>query len=243
MICSYCSVNNLDTVAFCWNCGRPLRMMQQDTSSPPFPAAQQRATQVPSPRFPAAQQRVGQAPSAPFQSSPREAPVPGKTLVPVASPARSPQPSRTTGRKSGSPGWPLLLLGGILLLALIGGGTMFFLSHSFATTTDPVIQTLTNYCNALKKSDYQSAWSLWSSDMHNQMKEADYAYSWQLKGKVTSCTVNATVTNPSSCTSTLCSETITYFLNNGHTTQSVTDTLQLLNENDQWKIQSENPSS
>jgi hypothetical protein len=117
---------------------------------------------------------------------------------------------------------------------------MFFLNHSFAGSSDPATQTLTNYCNALKHGDYQSAWALWSSSMQNQMKETDFAYSWKAKGNVSSCTVNEGAANTSSCTTTTCTGTITFFLANS---SSITDTLQLVQENGQWKIQSENSSS
>ena len=117
---------------------------------------------------------------------------------------------------------------------------MFLLSHSFATGSNPATQTLTNYCNALKKRDYQSAWALWSSNTQNQMKESDFAYSWASRGNISSCTINTSSTNGSSCTATACTGTITFFLDNSN---SITDTLQLTQENGQWKIQSENASS
>lgn len=249
MICSYCGTSNPNPTAFCRNCGRPLRTTQRDGTPALYYSPQPQARSIPSPRFPSGQPQPEFIPSGPVQPFPRNTLSPGQALLPATSSARASQPSRVStparasARKNGAPAWLLLLVSGILLMALIVGGTMFFLNHSFANSTDPVVQSLTNYCGALQKSDYQSAWSLWSSRMHNQMKESDYAYSWQLKGKITSCTVNATTTNSSSCASSICTGTITYFLNDGHSTHSVTDTLQLINENDQWKIQSENSSS
>lgn len=224
MICSYCGANNQDKTAFCRNCGRQLRMAQPEASSS---------------RFPPPQQQTNPVQPAPFPSSPRDAAFPVPSSVPISPASRAPQRRRTSGT-SNARNWLLLVLGTLVLLAVLGGATMFFLSHSFAATTDPATQTLTNYCNALKKSDYQSAWALWSSVMQNQMKESDFAYSWKSKGNISSCTVNTGSTNASSCTTTTCTGTITFFLNNGH---SITDTLQLMQENGQWKIQSENSSS
>lgn len=223
---------------------------QQPFQSPSGPLSPRQSPQ-PLPR-----QVVPQQSSQPF---PRQAlqpsmPQPSRNsaslarVVPVsptapATPARPStavrQPAQTrTARSAGGRSWLFIGGAGIILLALVIGSVVFFLNHSFTASSNAASQTLTTYCDALKSQDYQTAYAQLASGMKNQLKESDFAYSWQQK-KVSSCTVDTSAANAASCTNTSCSGSITFFFSDG---SSGSDQYQLIQENGQWKIQSQTGS-
>jgi hypothetical protein len=247
MICIHCGANNPDTAVVCWRCGQPLRPMPQE----PFPSrvppsqTQQQGLQAP----------LWQQPQQPTPSS-WQPPLwqPSQPSQPLSRPSVS-QPQRSnaspdaptsvrkaanssTARAASGRPWLFIGISGLVLLALIVGSVVFFLNHSFATTSNPASQTLTTYCHALASGDYQTAYAQLASGMKNQLKESDFAYSWQAQ-KVSSCTVDTSSVD-ASCTSTTCSGSITFFFRNG---SSSTDQYQLMLENGQWKIQSQTSGS
>ncbi len=181
--------------------------------------------------------------SAPLVSAVSPTPVvpatPEVPSTPAASSTSLRQAARTreTGAGSGR-AWLFIVVAGVVILALIIGSVVFFLNHSFTASSNPATQTLTTYCNALKGGDYQTAYAQLASDMKNQLKESDFAYSWQAK-KVASCTVDTSSADVSACTSTICPGSITFFFSDG---SSSTDHYQLIQEGGQWKIQSQTGS-
>ena len=217
---------------------------QQPFQSPSGPLPPRQSSQ-PLPRQVASQQssqplpRQAHQSSAP-QSSRNSAPlapvVPARPATP-ATPVRQPIQTRTA-RSAGGRSWLFIGVAGIILLALVIGSVVFFLNHSFTASSNAASQTLTTYCNALKSQDYQTAYAQLASGMKNQLKESDFAYSWQQK-KVSSCTVDTSAANVASCTSTSCSGSITFFFSDG---SSGSDQYQLIQENGQWKIQSQTGS-
>jgi hypothetical protein len=243
MICIHCGANNPDTVVICRNCGKPARMTQQEAFSSRFPPSQpqQQATQPPPWQSP--QQAVPpswQTPQQVTQTSTWQSPRNSIPSAPLAPSFPGKQPVRTqTARSASSRSWLLIGIISIVLLVLVVGSVVFFLNHSFTASSNPTSQTLTTYCNALKSGDYQTAYAQLASGMKNQLKEPDFAYSWQSKN-VSSCTVDTSSANAASCTDTSCAGSITFFFKDG---SSTTDQYQLMQENGQWKIQSQSSGS
>ncbi len=249
MICTYCGANNPDTAVVCWRCGQPVRATLQEPSPSRFPPSQ---AQRQAPQWQPPQQSTPtawQPPRRPVQS-----PLP-QPSQPLARPSVS-QPRRgnaspaapvsarkaagsSTTRPASGRAWLFIGISGLVLLVLIVGSVVFFLNHSFATTSNPASQTLSTYCNALVRGDYQTAYAQLASGMKNQLRESDFAYSWRAQ-KVSSCTVDTSSASASSCSSTTCSGTITFFFSDG---SSSTDQYQLILENGQWKIQSQTSGS
>ena len=212
----------------------------QSVPQRPFPSsARQLAPQQPSQPLP---RQLSQ--SSTWQTSRNSAPLaPDVSSTPVmpstpSTPARQPARTRTARPSTGRYGLFIVAIG-VVLIALVVGSVVFFLNHSFAASGNPASQTLTTYCNALKSGDYQTAYAQLASSMKSQLKESDFAYSWQAE-KVSSCTVDGNSTGAASCTSTSCPGSITFFYSNG---SSSTDQYQLIQENGQWKIQSQTSSS
>jgi len=176
--------------------------------------------------------------SAPLVVSPTPA-TPAVPLTPAVSSTPPRQATQTRETRAGSGrAWLFIVLAGVVILALIIGSVVFFLNHSFIASSNPATQTLTTYCNALKSGDYQTAYAQLASSMKNQLKESDFAYSWQAK-KVASCTVDTSSADVAACTSTTCPGSITFFFSDG---SSSTDRYQLIQEGGQWKIQSQTGS-
>lgn len=196
------------------------RQVAPQQSSQPFP---RQALQSSAP-----QSSRNSAPLAPLVTASPAAPA-----TPVRQPAQT-RPARSAGGRS----WLFIGVAGIILLALVIGSVVFFLNHSFMASSNAASQTLTTYCNALKSQDYQTAYAQLASGMKNQLKESDFAYSWQQK-KVSSCTVDTSAANAASCSNTSCSGSITFFFSDG---SSGSDQYQLIQENGQWKIQSQTGS-
>jgi hypothetical protein len=204
----------------------PSQPQQQATQPPPWQSPQQG---VPSSSWQTPQQVTQASPWQSPRNSTRSAP-----LAPVQQPVRT-----QTARSASGRSWLLIGIISIVLLALIVGSVVFFLNHSFTASSNPTSQTLTTYCNALKSGDYQTAYAQLASGMKNQLKEPDFAYSWQSKN-VSSCTVDTSSANAASCTTTSCAGSITFFFRDG---SSTSNQYQLIQENGQWKIQSQTSGS
>jgi hypothetical protein len=101
-------------------------------------------------------------------------------------------------------------------------------------------RTLQMACDALKSQDYQTAYNLYTTDLQRQIgPEAQYAVSVQQsnssKGGIANCVVSGVTEQGSSA-----SGTVVIRFGNGST---VTDTVQLIDENGTWKISGDNPGS
>jgi hypothetical protein len=91
-----------------------------------------------------------------------------------------------------------------------------------------VSQVLLTYCDAMKRGDYQQAYEQWTSSYRQQMTEADFAYYYQSRAKVTTCVVSNVSQGSSSATGT-----ISLSFANG---SIATNEMQLIMENNAWKI-------
>lgn len=240
----------------------PSSRRQQPSRPPAWQSAPQQSFQSPprQPSQPLPRQSVLQQPSQPlarqapqpsaWQSSRNSAPLvvsptpvvpatPAVPFTPVASSTSPRQATQTRETRAGSGrAWLFIVLAGVVILALIIGSVVFFLNHSFTASSNPATQTLTTYCNALKSGDYRTAYAQLASGMKNQLKEPDFAYSWQAK-KVASCTIDTSSADVPACTSTTCPGSITFFFSDG---SSSTDRYQLIQEGGHWKIQSQTGS-
>lgn len=117
----------------------------------------------------------------------------------------------------------VVLVFGVILLAGVGRHSS---STSIQASPSTPTRTLTNYCNAIKKRDYQTAYNQLSSFQQHQQTEAQLAATFS---NVTDCSVN-------SVDDTAGTGTITYTISNGQ--QAVADE-KLIKENNVWKIEGE----
>lgn len=120
-----------------------------------------------------------------------------------------------------------VLVLGILLLAVAGGKSTPNTTSTQASSSTPA-QILSQYCNALKQIDYQTAYNQLSSGQHHQQTEAQFANHFNFL-RVTDCAV-------SNVDDTAGTGTMSYTFSNG--TQVVADE-KLIKENGVWKIDNE----
>jgi len=114
-----------------------------------------------------------------------------------------------------------------LLLLVVGAGLALLVANAPQSSTS-VSQVLLTYCDAMKRGDYQQAYQQWTSSFRQQETEADFAYYYQKRARVTTCVVSNVSTGGSSATGT-----INLSFADGSTE---TYEMQLLMENNTWKI-------
>ncbi len=156
------------------------------------------------------------------------------------SPASSSLPMHTSGQDASRPmishnarrtrrrrhrylGWAILAL----LIFIIGTGLALLVANAPQATTS-VSQVLLTYCDALKRGDYHQAYEQWTNGFRQQTTEADFAYYYQSRIKVTTCVVSNVSEGSSSATGT-----ISLSFADGST---VTNEMQLIIEDNVWKI-------
>jgi flagellar basal body-associated protein FliL len=183
-------------------------------------------------------------PPAPYGSYPYSVPATPQSSVPPPNPYVS-DPYRASAGVFGAAGygapppppkqrsrrglWIMLSVIGVvlvlavILLAVVGRRSS---SRSIQASPSTPTLTLTNYCNALKKGDYQTAYNQLSSFQQHQQAEAQLAATLS---NVTDCSVN-------SVNDTAGSGTITYTISNG---QQVVADEKLIKENNVWKMATE----
>jgi len=130
---------------------------------------------------------------------------------------------RTTRRKHHYLGWVILTL----LIFIAGTGLALLVANAPPPTTS-VSQVLLTYCDALKRGDYYQAYEQWTNGFRQQTTEADFAYYYQSRIKVTTCVVSNVSEGSSSATGT-----ISLSFADGST---VTNEMQLIIEDNVWKI-------
>ena len=130
---------------------------------------------------------------------------------------------RARRRRRRSLGWAILAL--FLLVAVAG---LALLIANAPQSSASVSQVLLTYCDAMKRGDYQQAYEQWTSSYKQQLTEADFAYYYQSRAKVTTCVVSNVSQGSSSATGT-----ISLSFANG---SIETNEMQLIMENNTWKI-------
>jgi len=121
-----------------------------------------------------------------------------------------------------------------LALLVVAAGLIFLIVNSPQPAAS-ASQTLLTYCDALQRGDYQQAYEQWTSSVRQQMSETDFAYYYQSRRKVTSCTVSNVSVNNSSAQGTL---SLTF-----EDGTAVTAIALLVMEQGTWKIQGQNSLS
>lgn len=125
--------------------------------------------------------------------------------------------------------------GWVVLALLIAGAGLALLVANSPQPTASASQTLLTYCDALQRGDYQQAYKQWTSGVRQQMSEADFAYYYQSRRKVTTCTVSNVSVDNSSAEGTL---SLTF-----EDGSAVTAIVLLVMEQGTWKIQGQNSLS
>jgi limonene-1,2-epoxide hydrolase len=118
---------------------------------------------------------------------------------------------------------------GILLLAVAGGKSSPNTTSTQASPSTPTL-TLSNYCNAIKKRDYQTAYDQLSSSQQQQQTETQLA---AVLTNVADCSV-------SDVSDTAGTGTVTYIASNG---SKVIADEKLIKENGVWKMANEQTRS
>ena len=160
---------------------------------------------------------------------------PADSLLPMRSsrldtslPVVSHRAHRTRGRGLWRLGWV------VLALLVVGAGLALLIANS----PQPAVsasQTLLTYCDALQRGEYHQAYEQWTSRVRQQMSEADFAYFYQSRRKVTTCVVsNVSVDNSSAM------GTVSLTFADG---SAVTAVVLLVMEQGTWKIQGQNSLS
>ncbi|HKF38997.1 MAG TPA: hypothetical protein VKB35_19020 [Ktedonobacteraceae bacterium] len=144
-----------------------------------------------------------------------------ETSLPVA--------SQRAYRVTRRPLWRLAWVALALLVAV--AGLAFFIANSPQPAAS-ASQTLLTYCDALQRGEYQQAYEQWTSSVRQQLSEADFAYYYQSRRKVTSCVVSNVSVDNSSAMGTL---SLTFADGS-----AVTATVLLVMEQGTWKIQGQN---
>jgi len=166
----------------------------------------------------------------PYEREPSSFPLPEKSTLPIlASPRDSSRSVVSNGtprarrRRRHSLGWVILAL----LLLVVGAGLALLVANAPQSSTS-VSQVLLTYCDAMKRGDYQQAYQQWTSSFRQQETEADFAYYYQSRARVTTCVVSNLSAGDSSATGT-----INLSFADGSTE---THEMQLIMENNVWKI-------
>jgi len=126
---------------------------------------------------------------------------------------------------------PLRFVWLALALLIVAAGLALLVANSPQPAAS-VSQTLLAYCDALQRGDYNQAYEQWTRSVRQQMSEADFAYYYQSRRKVTSCTVSNVSVNNSSAEGTL---SLTF-----EDGSAVTAIVLLIMEQGTWKIQGQN---
>ena len=120
----------------------------------------------------------------------------------------------------------------VLALLMAGAGVAWVVANA-SPSTDAASQTLLTYCDALKGGEYPLAYEHWTSLARQQMSEADFAYYYQRRGKMSVCTVsNVSVNNATA------EATMRYTFADGSVETAM---VLLVMEQGTWKIQSQTP--
>jgi uncharacterized membrane protein YvbJ len=216
MYCIHCGANNPANATFCQKCGKQL-----DTTN------QEDATVLTAPPAPASPYNSNARTSSPYDTSePISAPPP-----PLGQPSGAradtsiPQLLPIAQRPKSRRGY-IIALALAVLVVLAAVGTYVYVNRSTPNNT------LTTYCTALERGDYQTAYNQLSSGLQNSITEARFAQEWQQSvGAIKSWTVNNLQEQGSTATAQL-----TFTLSNG---RMVPATIILISENGQWKVNSE----
>ncbi len=135
---------------------------------------------------------------------------------------------RTRGRGLWRLSWVVLAL-------LIAGAGLAWLIANSPQPAASASQTLLTYCDALQRGEYHQAYEQWTSSVRQQLSEADFAYYYQSRRKVTTCRVsNVSVDNSSAM------GTVSLTFADG---SAVTAVVLLVMEQGTWKIQGQNSLS
>jgi len=122
----------------------------------------------------------------------------------------------------------------VLALLIAGAGLALLIANSPQPAAS-ASQTLLTYCDALQRGEYHQAYEQWTSSVRQQLSEADFAYYYQSRRKVTTCTVsNVSVDNSSAM------GTVSLTFADG---SAVTAIVLLVMEQGTWKIQGQNSLS
>ena len=214
MYCVHCGANNPAAALFCQRCGKPLPTTNQDEptmlSVPPVPSS---PGSVPNSRTASSAAESIAAPPPPSGAPSRE----GAGFFGPQSPLLAPRPKKRRAY--------FIALALIILVVLAAVGAFVYLTRS---TPD---RTLATYCDALKNGDYPTAYNQLSTRAMNSLSEAQFAQEWQALGGVKAWTERNVQEQGSPATAT-----VTFTLGNG---QTVLATIQLINENGVWKIDTE----
>ncbi len=216
MYCTHCGANNPANATFCEQCGKKLDTTNLDD-----------ATVLTAPPAPASPYNSSNLNSSPYDTSePISAPPPPlDQLSGARSDASAPQLLPTTQRPKKRRGY-IIGLALVVLIVLAAVGIYVYMNRSTPNNT------LTTYCSALERGDYQTAYNQLSSAAKNSITEASFAQEWQQSaGAIQSWTINSLQEQSSTANAQL-----TFTLING---QTVPATIILINENGQWKVNSE----
>lgn len=127
--------------------------------------------------------------------------------------------------------WVLWALTLMVSAFLVAAAVLVFQGAPSPQSISSVSQTLSTYCDAIRRGDYQRAYNEMANSFHQHTTEADFAYEYQHKTKVTSCEVSNVSVGSSSATGT-----VNVFFADGSVE---TDMMELILENGVWKIQGE----
>lgn len=158
--------------------------------------------------------------------------MPPNDPFPPTQPAYPAQPgypdSRSAPRKRRGGLWAAIII--VLLLLLIGGGAYYFL----VIRSTPQ-KTLQAYCDAVTKDDGLALYNLYSSEVQAQVSEQSVQRDLQListaLGGFQSCTVDS---NSIQQSGSVAIGTVVLLSSRGRT---IDDTVDLVQENGQWKVE------
>ena len=216
MYCIHCGANNPADATFCQKCGKQLNTTNLDD-----------ATVLTAPPVASSPYNSSNFKGSPYDTSePISAPPPPFEHPSGARADSSASQLSPTAKRPKSRRRYIIALALVVLVILAAVGTYVYVNRSTPN------KTLTTYCNALKAGDYQTAYNQLSSAAMNSITEANFAQEWQQSaGAIRSWTVNSLQEQGSTATAQL-----TFTLTNG---QTVPATIILINENGQWKVNSE----
>src|SRR5436305_5318059 len=156
MYCTHCGANNPANATFCQKCGKKLDTTNLDD-----------ATALTAPPAPASPYNSSNLKSSPYDTSePISAPPPplgqlSGARADTSTPQLLPTPQRPKNRRGYIIGLAL-----VVLIVLAAVGTYVYVNRSTPNNT------LTTYCSALERGDYQTAYNQLSSGEKNSITEA-----------------------------------------------------------------------
>jgi hypothetical protein len=139
-------------------------------------------------------------------------------------PVVSQQAHRTRGKQV----WRLRWV--VLALLIVGVGLAWVVATSPQSLAS-ASQTLLTYCDALKRGEYHQAYEHWTSIARQRISEADFAYSYQSRGGMSTCRMSNVSVDGVSARGTM---SYTFVDGSGETAMVL-----LVMEQGTWKIQSQ----